>query len=342
MAEPENVLSGGLSYFYVWLVLGAYALSSIILLKNPTLLHRKKKPKFTCVHISHRGGAFERLENTLEAFEHAVHECNTDMLEIDVHLTLDKQVVVAHDLSLLRTTGVDKDINQLCYKDLPPLRSSLDVEFMDGMPCAQMHEGVDRQIPLLKSVFERFPNVAINIDIKDNDDELIEKVHDLIEKFNRKEITVWGNVSYVVTQKCYNRDPSIPIFFSALRVAWLAFLAWTGLLPFVPVRETCLAVLHPVSMERNSEFKESAASNPAYWVALKAIDLILMRPFIVDHLRKRGIQVFFWVFNDQQGYSCGYKLGATGVMTDCPSLLKAYLQKNPHIIASRKRDANND
>lgn len=28
----------------------------------------------------------------MEAFEHAVHDCGTDMLEIDVHLTLDKQV----------------------------------------------------------------------------------------------------------------------------------------------------------------------------------------------------------------------------------------------------------
>lgn len=51
----------------------------------------------------------------------------------------------------------------------------------------------------------RFPNVAISIDIKDNDDELIDRVHELIVKFDRQEMTIWGNISYVVTQKCYNR-----------------------------------------------------------------------------------------------------------------------------------------
>lgn len=325
-----------------WWFLGGYVLTSFVLLKNPTLLHKKKKTKFTCVHISHRGGAFERLENTLEAFDYAVNKCGTDMLELDVHLTLDKQVVVCHDLSLLRTTGVDKKIYQLCYKDLPLLRSSLYVEFMDGLPCAQMRENVDRRIPLLREVFERFPNVAISIDIKDNDDELIDRVHELIVKFDRQEMTIWGNISYVVTQKCYNRDPSIPIFFSAPRVAWLAFLAWTGLLPFVPIRETCLAILHPTSMERNSEFKDFIASNPIYWLVLKTIDIALMRPFIVDHLRKRGIQVYFWVFNDCNTFSKGYELGATGIMTDCPSLLRAYLQENPHIVSARMQGADID
>lgn len=45
----------------------------------------------------------------------------------------------------------------------------------------------------------------MNIDIKDNDDELIEAVHSLIEEFGRQEFTVWGNISYTVTQKCYKR-----------------------------------------------------------------------------------------------------------------------------------------
>ena len=34
----------------------------------------------------------------------------------------------------------------------------------------------DRQIPLLRDVFENFPGMPINIDIKIDDDELINKV----------------------------------------------------------------------------------------------------------------------------------------------------------------------
>lgn len=117
------------------------------------------------------------------------------------------------------------------------------------------------------------------------------------------------------------------------------------------------------------DFRQAAISNRLYWVALKVIDLILMRPFIFDHLRKRGIQVsidtipnkaifiifhlsdvqlcrvfqvFFWVFNDKEGFARGYELGATGVMTDCPTLLQTYLKHNPHIVTSRKQGANID
>ena len=37
-------------------------------------------------------GAGEKIENTLDAFRHAVHDTKTDILELDLHLTKDKQV----------------------------------------------------------------------------------------------------------------------------------------------------------------------------------------------------------------------------------------------------------
>lgn len=55
----------------------------------------------------------------------------------------------------------------------------------------------------MKEVFEAFPNMPINIDIKINDDQLIKKVSDLIKEYNREEYTVWGNFSDDVTKKCY-------------------------------------------------------------------------------------------------------------------------------------------
>lgn len=56
---------------------------------------------------------------------------------------------------------------------------------------------------LLREVFDAFPRVPINIDIKVNNDELIHKVSDLIKQFDREELTVWGNFSDVITWKCY-------------------------------------------------------------------------------------------------------------------------------------------
>lgn len=61
----------------------------------------------------------------------------------------------------------------------------------------------ERRFALLKEVFDAFPNLPINIDIKINDDRLIAKVADLIKQYNREEYTVWGNFSDEITKKCY-------------------------------------------------------------------------------------------------------------------------------------------
>jgi glycerophosphoryl diester phosphodiesterase len=69
------------------------------------------------LHISHRGGSRENLENTLEAFEFAREY--TDMLECDVFISKDKQVVVYHDNNMMRMNGVNKGLEEYNYDELP-------------------------------------------------------------------------------------------------------------------------------------------------------------------------------------------------------------------------------
>lgn len=42
--------------YYLLSTLGGYLVTSFLLLKYPTLLHRRKKQRFLSKHISHRGG----------------------------------------------------------------------------------------------------------------------------------------------------------------------------------------------------------------------------------------------------------------------------------------------
>ena len=49
--------------------------------------------------IAHRGASAYRPENTLPAYELAVEQ-GADMIEIDLHLTRDSQIVIAHDPDL--------------------------------------------------------------------------------------------------------------------------------------------------------------------------------------------------------------------------------------------------
>lgn len=61
----------------------------------------------------------------------------------------------------------------------------------------------ERKIPLLSEVFQQFPNIPINIDIKVDDDKLIHEVSELVKAYSREHLTVWGNFSKTVTEKCY-------------------------------------------------------------------------------------------------------------------------------------------
>ena len=54
--------------------------------------------------IAHRGASSYAPENTFAAFDLAI-EMGVSHLELDVHLTLDGQVVVIHDDALDRTTS---------------------------------------------------------------------------------------------------------------------------------------------------------------------------------------------------------------------------------------------
>ena len=56
--------------------------------------------------IAHRGASKDAPENTLAAFSLA-WEQGADAIECDIRLSQDRRIMVIHDQSTLRTTGVD-------------------------------------------------------------------------------------------------------------------------------------------------------------------------------------------------------------------------------------------
>ncbi len=124
---------------------------------------------------SHRGFSHDVPENTLLAIEKAIEE-QADYVEIDVRLTKDGVLVLLHDESLYRTTGVNTSIWNLDYAEVSRLDAGkwLDVAY------------IGTKIPTLREVFELCKGtVNLNLDLKYDYhiEGLEEKVVALIEEY---------------------------------------------------------------------------------------------------------------------------------------------------------------
>lgn len=117
---------------------------------------------------AHRGASAELPENTLESFARAI-EYGANALEMDVHMSRDGEIVVSHDPTTLRTTGVDLEIRNSSWEELRALRTRKEMG------------GVYR-MPLLREVLMEFRDIPINIDLKQQRPSIVQVAYELLEQ----------------------------------------------------------------------------------------------------------------------------------------------------------------
>lgn len=114
--------------------------------------------------IGHRGARGHAPENTLIGFQKAI-DMHVDSIELDVHLSLDKELMVIHDDTIDRTTNGKGFVNSL---SLPELKRV----------CIDHLHAIPTLTEVLNLIDQRFD---INIELKSY--ETTDKVVDLIEKY---------------------------------------------------------------------------------------------------------------------------------------------------------------
>lgn len=107
---------------------------------HPGILHpprhkfkmKDKGSRYSHHFVAHRGGGWHAPENTLQAFKRAV-ERGCHMLEMDVRITKDKQLIVCHDANLKRLCGVNKNVSDFNFKDLPKFQKAMPMHFSEWL-----------------------------------------------------------------------------------------------------------------------------------------------------------------------------------------------------------------
>lgn len=89
-----------------------------LFLLHPNTKRKERMRAYERSYIAHRGlfNNKDVPENSLSAFRKAVE--NGYGIELDVQLTTDDRLVVFHDASLKRMTGIDKDLIECSYEEL--------------------------------------------------------------------------------------------------------------------------------------------------------------------------------------------------------------------------------
>lgn len=150
---------------------------------------------------AHRGFSSKAPENTEPAFQEAL-EIGADFIELDVQLSHDGEIVVFHDKSLSRITGIKEQVRNMTYSQL------LELDY--GKWFGDEFKGT--AIMTLDEVLEKFGNkINLNIEIKKTDDELdtARITAELIKKYNCEDSCYVTSFSYNALRAVKKINPDI-------------------------------------------------------------------------------------------------------------------------------------
>lgn len=139
------------------------------------------------VNFAHRGASARAPENTLEAFRLAAED-GAGGLETDVHVTRDGHVVAIHDDAVDRTTDGSGRVSKMTLAELRNLDAGY--RFTPDWGATLPYRGKGARVPLLAEVLGEFPDLAVNLDIKEEQPGVEEAVLRVIEEAGAEDRTL--------------------------------------------------------------------------------------------------------------------------------------------------------
>jgi glycerophosphoryl diester phosphodiesterase len=171
--------------------------------------------------FAHRGGAGLAPENTIAAFDTGV-ALGADGLELDVRLSRDGHVVVHHDRRLERTTNLSGEVSSFTADELARAVAARGF----GRAGRESFQGVDIGVPTLRSVLERYRNVRIIVELKENSPELARAVVEVVRSADAVDRVCLGSFGRGALKAVRALDPAIATSAAREEVRWALYRSW--------------------------------------------------------------------------------------------------------------------
>jgi glycerophosphoryl diester phosphodiesterase len=266
------------------------------------------------IAYAHQGGAFEGPSSTLFAIARAIDNGAT-AVELDVHATRDRQIVVCHDESVDRTTNHHGAIAELTLAELRDMDNAY--WWIEGEAVSPGHpEGdypyrgrapADRHfgVATLEEVVTAFPRVLLNMDIKRTSPEVEpyeQLLYDELRRLDHLESVIVASFHDAAIQSFRTFAPGVAT--SAATGETAAF--------YFSLLEDSAPVVAPVA---------------AFQVPATFGDVTVVDERFVEAAHAAGVAVHVWTINDVDEMVRLLELGVDGIISDTPTRLAALLRE---------------
>ena len=252
------------------------------------------------LHIAHRGGSALAPENTLAAFQRAVQEFHTDMLELDVHLTRDEVAVVSHDPTVDRCTDGGGAIAEMSLAQLQHLDAGYRFSPDEGGTFPFRDRGV--RIPTFVEVLRAFPSMRLNVELKAAGMEA--RFAETVRRENAVARVCCGSEVDEVATRLAAALPEACMFYPGSALAEF----------IVGVRERGRPPL---------DDRYSVLDVPLFFLGVRLVD-----PDLIRAARETGRWINVWTVDDPEEMRRLAAEGVGGIMTDRPDLLRQVLDRS--------------
>ena len=253
------------------------------------------------VVLAHRGWRGYYPENTMLAFEKAA-EMPIDGLEIDIHCTRDGVPVVFHDATLERTTNGNGRIQDLTLAELQQLDAGYQFTQDGGKSFPFRGQGIT--VPTLAEVVECFPDLWINVDIKQKEPSMIRPFADLIEQYNMTDRMCVGSFHNQTVRDFRRACPEVARVGSLYETFSLFALSKLALSRFYRGHAHVLQI--PPKHDRGFD---------------------IVSPQLIKAAHRKNTAVHLWTINETTAIQQFVEMGVDGIISDYPDRVLRVLGK---------------